>query len=550
MSALFRLILMVVRDERAALWRGLALSVAVLAMGTALLGLSGWFIIASAAAGMAGLGILFNVFVPSAMVRFLALGRTAARYGERVLTHDATLRALSGLRLRLLIGLSQAPHRQIERLRANTELNRITADTDALDGALLRLVLPVLAGSISILGATVILWVLVHPSVALVIGGGYLILPTAVFFIGQRLARGPARQAEAALQAGRSRLIDLISGRDDLTVYGQLQRTARTVNHAFERHTRARQSLDRVERRAGAWLDLMGGGITAATLGLGIFLVQSGDITVASAAIALFVALALGEAVAPVRRALAEIGRMTHAARRVLPALGEELDPDDEVGGLLTGDRAGDLVFDAVTLARGTPIFAPLSFSVGPGETLVLTGPSGSGKSTVLLLAAGALRPTAGRLLYGGQAPADLPLGDVTRDTVLVPQRHALITGSIAENLRLAAPDADDETLWQALEDTCLADTLRQRAGLQTWLGFRGAGLSGGEARRLVLARAILRQPRLLLLDEPTEGLDDEMARAVMLGIRRACPEAAILIAAHRKAEIESADRICKLRSS
>ena len=561
MRALIKLVVMLARDESRALWRGLALSVVVLIMGAALLGLSGWFIIASAAAGMAGLGILFNVFAPSAMVRFLALGRTAARYGERVLTHDATLRALSGLRVRLLTGLSQAPFRKLERLRANTELNRVTADVDALDGALLRLVLPVIAGGLTILAAGAALWVLVHPSVALVVAGGYLLLPTGVFALGQRMARAPARRSEVALHASRSRLVDLIAGRDDLTVYGQLDCSADHLHAATQRHSDARRSLERIERRAGALLGMVTGGITAVALGLGISLVQSGQISAAQAAIGVFVALALAEAVAPVRRALAEIGRMTQAARRILPAVDPEGQPATGAPTIANmphdnqdnqdAPQAGHLTFDRVSFAQeGTarPVFAPLSFTLKPAETLVLRGASGSGKSTVLLLAAGALAPSEGQIQYDGKTLCTLPEADVFQSLAMVPQRHALIAATVAENLRLAAPEASEDALWQALEHVCLADTLRKRQGLQTHLGFRGAGLSGGEARRLVLARAILRAPRLLLLDEPTEGLDKAMARAVMAGLRRACPQTAILIAAHRAAETECADHILVLR--
>lgn len=544
MNALLRIVLMMLRDEQRAIILGFVLAVAVLVMGIGLLGLSGWFITASATAGLAGLGILFNVFVPSAMVRFLALGRTVARYGERVLTHDATLRALSGLRVRLLQGMLARPYRSLERLRANAVLNRITADTDALDGALLRLIVPALAGWIAILLATVAIWVLVAPSVAIVIALGYLVLPTAIFALGQRLARTPARRAEAALQAGRSRLIDLIAGRDDLTVYGQLRPSADHTRAAFHREAEARAHLDRVERGIGAALDMVGAGVTVMVLWLGIRLVQSETIEPAGAAIAVFAALALAEAVAPVRRALSEIGRMTRAARRVLPDLGEA--PDDAPGDAPTGT----LIFDRVTLApAGRPLFAPVSLTLGPGDTVVLRGPSGSGKSTVLLLAAGALRSSSGRITYGGTLPCDMPADRLTQSVIFVPQRHALIAGTVAENLRLAAPQADDATLWHALEATCLAATLRGRDGLDTRLGFRGAGLSGGEARRLVLARAILCRPRLLLLDEPTEGLDGTTARVVMAGIRAACPDAAMLIAAHRPAETEAADRCVDLRA-
>lgn len=551
MKPLLKIVLLLLRGERRAFLRGLALSITVLIMGVSLLGLSGWFITAAAAAGLAGIGVLFNVFAPSAMVRFLALGRTAARYGERLLTHDATLRVLSRLRIRMLQGYLVSPYRQLERLRANSFLNRVTADIDALDGVLLRLVLPGLAGVMVIFVTAIALWFLVDPSVALLVGLGYLVGPTLIFLIGQHIARPPSRQAEAAMQASRSRLIDLIAGREDLAVYGQLQATRDHVQSAQARHGAARQQLDRIERRTGVGLDLIGAGVTALALGQGIALVQAGTITAAQSAIGVFAALALAEAVAPVRRALSEIGRMIQAARHVLPSLSGTA---PEAGAEQTAAaRVSTLLLFDLTYRPGQgdrALFEPVTLSVGPGETVALTGPSGIGKSTVLLLAAGALNPSTGGVNWGGRDLRDYAQEALQQSIAMVPQRHALIAGTVAENLRLAAPEASDDDLWQALETTCLAATIRAKGGLEAKLGFRGAGLSGGEARRLVLARAVLRRPGLLLLDEPTEGLDDATAKQVMAGIRAALPEAAILMAAHRPVEIEGAGRSIALHGT
>ncbi|WP_233487438.1 thiol reductant ABC exporter subunit CydC [Thalassovita gelatinovora] len=533
------------RAERRSFLRGLFLSVLVLLMGAALLGLSGWFITAAAAAGLAGAGAVFDVFRPSAMVRLLALGRTVTRYGERLASHDATLRALSGLRIRLLQGTLQLPFRSIERLRANTFLNRVMADIDALDGLALRLVLPGLAGMSAILLAGLALWVLVSPGIAAVVVLGYVFGPLAVFFVGLRYADKPARLAEAAMQALRTRLIDLIAAREDLTVYGQLSKTRDHVGIAQDRHRTARNRLDRVERRAGFSLDLVGSAVTAATLGLGLTLAHGQAISPAQAAIGVFVALALAEAVAPVQRALTETGRMIQAARRVAPSIAEDsplaANPMPMLGG------SAELRFDRVQYRRGLgqqPVFTTLSFSVAPGETVALTGASGSGKSTILLMAAGCLSPSSGAVTLGGVS-IDGQSDDTLQERVtLVPQRHALIAGTVAENLRLAAPLATDAMLWQALNAVSLDQVVQQKGGLEARLGFRGDGLSGGESRRLSLARAVLRKPSILLLDEPTEGLDTATAASVMAGLRKALPQTAFLLAAHRSVEIAAADRV------
>lgn len=546
MRSLFQIIRVLLAGERRAYAQGMALSAIVLVMGVALLALSGWFITAAAAAGMIGLGTVFNVFAPSAMVRFLALGRTVARYGERLTTHEATLRALSNLRVRLLRGVLRSPYRQIERLRASVFLNRVTSDVDALDGLALRLVLPGAAGLLVIGISAIALALLVHPSIAAVILVGYGIGPTVVFIWGQSRADAPSRKAQAGMQALRSRMIDLIATREELIVFGQVPSARASVASASEFQSKNQSSVERIERATGLWIDLMGWAVVASALGIGASLVQAGEITAAQAAIGIFAALALSEAVAPVRRALSEIGRMRSAAKRVVPIIAN---PRADFGALLKPDAALLVAkkFAAANSTSNSPLFEPVSFSLDAGETLALTGRSGCGKSTALLQATGRGLTSIGVLQLGGIEVDEVDAELRAKLVAMVPQRHALVAGTIAENLMLAAPEATETQLWTALQAVHLDETIRQKGGLEARLGFRGAGLSGGEGRRLVLARALLRKPSLLLLDEPTEGLDATLAKLVLEGIRTALPDAAILMAAHRPEEIAFADRIVPL---
>lgn len=533
------------RDQRSALMRGAALMAVVLAMGAALLGLSGWFITAAAAAGLAGAGATFDVFRPSALVRFLALSRAAARYGERLLTHDATLRALESLRVRVLAAHLAAPHDRMLHIRGAQALNRLTADIDALDGLPLRLALPLLSGIAVLILALAVLWALTGPVLAIWIAGGYGLgaLWIARGAIGRMVPL--SRRAEMAAQAFRARLIDMIRARTDLAVYGQLETQWRAVQLAEDRRFALRSALNRAERRVGIAQSLLSTLVAAGALALALNAAQAGTLAPALGAMAFFAALALAEVMAPLRRALSDFGRMADAARRV----GRDLSSASVSTGMAP-KGAIELVARDLALTRPggqVPIIAGLSFSLHPGQTVALTGPSGSGKSTLLLALAGLHQPATGQIHLGG-----LPVGEWSEPALrsvltLLPQRSALMAGTVAEALSLSGPESELE-LWEALRAVRLDTVMGEKNGLSTWLGPKGVGLSGGEARRLALARALLRRPQVLLLDEPTEGLDDPTARAVLDGIRAFLPQAAILIAAHRQAEIDFADRIIRLK--
>ncbi len=545
MTALWRIFRLILREQPTALWRGAALSFLVLAMGAALLGLSGWFITAAAAAGLAGTGAVFDVFRPSAMVRFLALGRAAARYGERVLTHDATLRALESLRVRLLGGFVAASYPRMIRIRSAQALNRLTADIDVLDGVALRLVLPVMAGVMTQFVVFVVIWALVGLPIALWTFAGYVVGGAVIFIQATRKTVNLSRRAEAAAQAFRSRLIDLIRGRRDLAVQGRLMAQADFALAAESRRRALQVQQDRAERLTGAALQMLGTLVAGGTLWLGITMVQAGDFAPALAALGFFAALALAETIAPLRRAASDLGRMAEAARRVSRDLTESW--PDAANSAAVGAH---LDIEAVRLTRplsNVPVLDGLSLNVGAGETVALTGPSGSGKSTLLLSVAGLHPVASGMITLGGLPVSDWDEASLRDAVALLPQRSVLMSGTVADALRLAAPDSDDTTLWQVLEAVQLSDVVQARGGLNTPLGARGDGLSGGEGRRLVLARVLLRRSKVLLLDEPTEGLDETTALAVLEGIRRFLPDAAILIAAHRRIETAFADRTVSL---
>lgn len=493
--------------------RALALAVLVVMAGVGLLMLSGWFI---SAAAIAGAGAVFDVFRPAASVRGLALIRTAARYGERVLGHDATLRAVAGLRGAVLAGLGALPWDAMQRLRRGSALSRVVADTDLLDGLPLRIVLPAAAGA-AVLAASFALMVwLADWQVAAWVVGCHLIATLSAGLWGLRRSGQVAAGAVAAERAFRSHALDLIAARDDLAVYGQLDAQIDRAMQAEARACRANAVLEGTERRVAVAQELARLAAMAGALVLG----AQAQLSPAIIAMCFFAGLALAEATAPMRRAVADWGRIRDAASRVAPMLGRP------AARIAPPQPALPLIVDGIR--------------IGPGQMLGLQGRSGAGKSTLLSQIAGLIPPTA-PITLAGRPVQDWSEAELRAVLTLVPQRPALIAGSLRDNLALADPAATDARMQRLL------DAMRLPYPLDHRLGDGGQGLSGGEARRLAIARALLRKPLILLLDEPTEGLDAALADVIMREILLISCDISVVAASHRPCDLRAASAVIRL---
>lgn len=433
------------------------------------------------------------------------------------------------------------------RLRGPMALNRLTADVDALDGVPLRLMLPVLSGLAAQTVVFAALWALIGLPIATAILTGHLAAGALVMWRASRHAAPLSRRTEQAAQALRARMVDLIRARDDLAVFGRLGHQAALLRKAEARRLDLRRQLDRTERRAGAALAAASGLIGAGTLWAGMTAAQAGAISAPLAATAFFVTLALAETLAPLRRAASDLGRMAEAARRV----GADLTTAPPLATGRQGQGTGLSLRDLTLAHPGqsrAPLVSGLSLDLAPGQTLALTGPSGSGKSTLLLAIAGLAPPQSGQILIGGLPVQDWDEAALRARVTLLPQRSALMAGTLAENLRLAAPEASDADLARVLDIVQMTQTIAPRGGLSLRIGPRGAGLSGGEARRIALARALLRRPDILLLDEGTEGLQSDLGREILIRIRAQMPQAILVIATHRVEDVALTDFHIRLK--
>ena len=509
---------------------GAALSALTVVAGMALLGLSGWFITATSIAGLsATAALMFDVFGPSAGIRLLAIGRTGSRYAERLVTHDATFAALAAIRVRLFRrwSLPQAGNRLLR--QPSKLLFRLTADIDALESLYLRLLVPVAtAVCAALLAGLALAFLDVRLGAAfaawLLASGG------AITWLVACRARRHAVLRSRGIEQLRAGAIDLVAGQTDLVMAGRLD-AQRDVLAAIDRLLAATDiTLQRLDANAGAAYGVVGSMTLAGVLLAVAALADSGRIGVPAAALAVLVALTAMEPFAGLRRGALEAGRMLLALRR--------LGPRGEQSQAAVAASVDGVSFEDVSAAHAgssDPILHGVSLSLAPGERVAIIGPSGAGKSTLLALAARELAPLAGTV----RAPR----------ACLFTQSTELFQDSLRDNLRLADPHADDARLWDALAAAGLAQEVRAlRQGLDTPLGEGGLGLSGGQLRRLALARLFLHHSTLWLLDEATEALHADIAGDVLRRLGGYSAGRTVLIATHLRREAQLADRLVTLR--
>lgn len=503
--------------------------------GIALLGISGWFITATALAGLStGAALVFNVFTPSAGIRLLALGRTASRYAERIMTHDATFAVLSTLRERLFRGWAQ-PQAAYDLLRRPARLLfHLTHDIDALESIYLRVLVPAAASFGAALLAAGVLGALDWRLGAVAFAWLMLCGWGTAFFTAHRARAGSLRRA-LGLEKLRAQVIDLVAGQTELAMAGQLKPQCQALKQTDARLARTDDLLHRIDTRSG-WIYAVSGHVTVTGVLLAMgALAGSGAVSAPLAALALLTALSALEYFSALRRGAQEASRSWLAARRLAPRLQESADGDSAQARSATAVRHEHaLCLEAVeTGYAGCAALAlrGIDLHVKPGERIALVGASGAGKSTLLSLIA-----------------AELPAlaGDVhTRPCTWLTQRTELFQDNLRDNLRLANPKATDDQLWAALYASGLADDVRRFThGLDTRLGEGGLGLSGGQSRRLALARLLLHPADFWLLDEPTEGLDGATAADVLARLAWHAGDNTILIATHLSREAQLADRL------
>ncbi|MGE4372309.1 MAG: thiol reductant ABC exporter subunit CydC [Xanthobacter sp.] len=527
-------------------WMVLAIIVSALATLShiALMATSGWFITAMGLAGLTGVTI--NYFTPAALIRGFAMARTGGRYVERIVGHEATLKFVASLRPWFFERLTPLAPAAIEDQRSGDLLTRLKGDIDRLEFAFLRIISPGVAGLLVLIVG--LLFVAGHDgAIALMLlittfaaGAG---LPLLIY----RLGAPAARQVTARSAELNAHLVDHIQARAELDIYDPDALHRALVDETSDTLIREDGRLAGLSAFSTAGVGLAAQLSLLLVLVMGAPHVLDGTMAGPNLPMLALLSLALFEAVAPLPLAFQTLPGTLASARRIFSMVDRPA-PVPAVSNPKPVPARGDLVFAHAGLTypgAEAPALRDLDLTLSPGKRIGIIGPSGSGKSSIVSLALRFRAPDKGDIRFGDDS-VDAYDPDALRKRMTVLSQHDhLFSATIRDNLRIAAPQANDAALEAACEKAGILPFIKaQPQGLDTFVGVHGAKVSGGEARRLGLARTLLKDAPLLILDEPTEGLDTDTERRVLDALLADTGEKSVLLITHRHAGLEQMDEV------
>ncbi|MEW2738605.1 heme ABC transporter ATP-binding protein/permease CydC [Providencia sp. PROV130] len=524
---------------------GIILAIVTLLASIGLLTLSGWFLAGTAIAGFPGL-YYFNYMLPAAGVRGAAIFRTAGRYGERLVSHDATFKVLAHLRVFAFSKVLPLSPGGISRFRQGELLNRLVADVETLDHLYLRVLSPIIT-------AFFVTFVLIFglsyldPRLAWTLGGIMLFLLFTMPFIFYRAGKPIGRELTELRGSYRTILTSALQGQAELTLFGATDRFRQNLLN-IENKWQIRQQQQAALTGLSQAIILFASGVTA-TLLLWMAADHVGGDTKPGALIALFVfcALAAFEALGPVAVAFQHMGQVIASATRVsqlMTAKPEVTFPSESPSIAILES----LTVDNISFTYPEQPFAVLhnvSLTLNKGQHLALLGKTGCGKSTLLQLLTRAWDVDSGTINLNGTPINEFSEKSLRNMMSVVPQRVHVFSDTLRNNLLLANEQATDIELSEVLQQVGLGNLLENELKLNAWMGEGGRQLSGGEQRRLGIARALLHNTPLILMDEPTEGLDAQTEQQILALLKEKCADKTLIVITHRMQGLEEMDNIC-----
>lgn len=506
--------------------------------GAALTAISGWFITVMAVAGATAVEV--NYLTPAAIIRVTAIIRTAGRYAERVISHEATLGLVAETRTRLFSGLVPLSPGALDDLRSGEITARLKSDIDRIELVFLRLISPVAVATATI--ALAVAWIAtldarlaVAVAIPLIVGG--ILLPAGAAAADS----ATARSASAIFLNLRHALIDDLRALGPLIVVGGFPRRRRALLAEFDRLTAIEGRTAFRVALGKATAGLSGEAAMVAALAVGIPLVRGGGIESVDLTAAALLALAVADSTVGLAAGFGALPATLASAERIFALLDRPPTVDDPVDPAARPSRF-DLQFDGVGLTypgAERPALSRVDLNIPEGSRVAIVGPSGAGKTSLIELLARFRDPTRGEVRIGGVPLPRLRLDDA-RGLLAVARGGAhIFNDTAAANLRVARPEADDEEIARALASVGLEE--RARGPLA---GDGGVRMSGGEGTRLIVARALLSDAPILVLDEPGEGLDSESEARLLDAVFERARGRTVLIVAHTPAALDRVDLV------
>lgn len=516
-----------------------------------LLAISGWFLASMAAAGIAG--VQMNYFTPAGTIRFLAIVRTASRYGERLVTHNATFLLLSEIRTNVFATLSKLNNVDLAMSRSADLVNRLQNDVDALDKFYLNVLLPMLVALLSV--PIIMLFMSAYNgNVALICFTGIILIGVVIpALLSIKLTKNSHKETQLSAQL-RSELSDTLTGLRELSIY---QARSQQLNKCDELSEQYNQQLfirhKALANSDGLSLLVVQLAMLASVVTIVPLVYASSMVNVELAMLSLFV-LASFESVLLLPNAFIELPSVLKAAERLFTLEDKAASTQIESKHVDIDENFSaqnhKLVLNNISYQYGEQTaLTNISFELMPQQKVAIVGRSGSGKTTLVNLLTGLWPLQQGSITLNNQnSVVDLhSLNNDIRANVIniLAQQHHIFDGTLSENLRYAAPNATKEQMIEALALTQLSPWFNElKEGLKTRLGTGGRNVSQGQSRRIAIAQALLKNPAILVLDEPTEGLDNQSKQGVMQAIMHVMDNASVLTITHDPALLAQMDNV------